>query len=56
METFLAAIGQAGGAERIMSLVWRDGQLVEVERRPPLASASGKILHLHTAAPRQGGS
>jgi hypothetical protein len=50
VETFLSAIGRPGGAERIMSQVWRDGQLVEVERRPPLASASGKILHLHTAS------
>jgi hypothetical protein len=56
VETFLSAIGRSGGAERVMSLVWRDGQLVEVERRPPLASASGKILHLHTASPRPGGS
>jgi hypothetical protein len=50
VETFLAAIGQPGGAERIMSQVWRDGQLVRVERRPPLASPSGKILHLHTVS------
>ena len=46
-ETFLAAIGAGAGAERIMGQVWRDGQLLRVERRAPLTTASGKILHLH---------
>jgi hypothetical protein len=48
VEAFLSAIGRSGGAERIMALVCRDGALLEVERRPPLSSPSGKILHLHT--------
>jgi hypothetical protein len=46
-QTFLAAIGAGAGAERIMGIVWRDASLLRVERRPPLATAAGKILHLH---------
>ena len=47
--TFLAAIGQGGGAERVMALAWRDAGILRIERRPPLATPSGKILHLHVA-------
>jgi hypothetical protein len=46
-EAFLAAIGAGRGAGRVMSLAWRDARLLRVERRAPLATASGKILHLH---------
>jgi hypothetical protein len=45
--TFLEAIGGGIGAERVMGLAWREGRLPRVERRPPLATGSGKILHLH---------
>lgn len=44
---FLDAIGAGSGAERIMAIVWRDADLLRVERCPPLATGSGKILHLH---------
>jgi hypothetical protein len=27
--------------------LWRDAGLLRVERRPPLVTAAGKILHLH---------
>jgi hypothetical protein len=47
-QTFLAAIGRGSGAERIMSLVWRDAGLLRVERRPPVATETGKVLHLHS--------
>ena len=50
-EAFLSGIGHGSGAERIMSLVWRDGQFLRVERRPPLSTPSGKILHLHVVRP-----
>jgi hypothetical protein len=46
---FLEAIGHGEGAERIMSAVWHDAGLLQVERRTPVATASGKILHLHVA-------
>ena len=48
-ETFLAAIGTGSGAQRIMGSVWRDAELLQVERRAPVTTASGKILHLHIA-------
>jgi hypothetical protein len=45
--TFLEAIGAGAGAERVMSLDWRETGLVHVERRPPRTTRSGKIFHLH---------
>jgi hypothetical protein len=47
VETFLQAIAAGSGGERMMSLLWRDAALVRVERREPVATGSGKILHLH---------
>ena len=46
-DAFLTAIGAGVGAERIMGEVWRDGGILRVERRAPLTTPSGKILHLH---------
>jgi hypothetical protein len=43
---FLTAIGPGAGTERIMAGVWAQGHLLTVERRPPVATASGKVLHL----------
>jgi hypothetical protein len=54
-DVFLTAISARPGADRVMGLVWRHGDLLEVERRAPLATASGKILHLHVAARDPGG-
>jgi hypothetical protein len=48
--TFLDAIGAGVGPERVMGLAWRGAGLPRVERRPPLATGSGKILHLHRAS------
>ena len=47
IEVFLAEIGSGAGAERVMAIQWRMARLLRVERRPPRATASGKILHLH---------
>jgi hypothetical protein len=52
-EAFLEAIGAGTGAERVMSIAWRDARLLRVERRPPIPTASGKILHLHVSRPGQ---
>jgi hypothetical protein len=46
-ETFLAAVGDGSSTAKIMGSVWRDARLLRVERRPPLVTASGKILHVH---------
>jgi hypothetical protein len=50
IEAFLAEIGSGAGPERVMAIQWRTARLLEVERRPPRATASGKILHLHREA------
>jgi len=47
IEAFLAEIGSGAGPERVMAIQWRMARLLRVERRPPRATASGKILHLH---------
>jgi hypothetical protein len=46
-EAFLSALGRPGEAGSIMSQVWRDTDLLTVERRVPLATTSGKILHFY---------
>ncbi len=46
-EAFLSAISRGSGAEQVMGMVWCDGNFLRVERRAPLPTASGKILHLH---------
>ena len=48
-EAFLGALGSGSAAEHVMSTVWRDAKLLQVERRGPVAGPSGKILHLHVA-------
>ncbi len=45
-EAFLSAIGRGAGAERIMALHWREAELPRIERRVPLPSGTGKILHV----------
>ena len=48
-EAFLSALGRPGEPAGIMTQVWRDTDLLTVERRVPLATSSGKILHLYRA-------
>jgi len=43
---FLEAISQGHGVERVMGTVWRQAGVVEVERRVPMTTASGKISHV----------
>lgn len=45
-EAFLAAIGGGSGSERMMSQLWRDADVLRVERAAPLATAGGKVHHL----------
>jgi hypothetical protein len=54
-ETFFTAISAGSGGEKVMGLVWRNAKLLRVERRVPLVTGSGKILHLirsRSAPPR----
>lgn len=52
-DAFLSAIGAARDASLVMGIAWRDAGLLRVERRAPLVTAAGKILHLH-AGPARG--
>jgi hypothetical protein len=49
VEAFLATLGAGSGVERVMTAQWRQAGLFTVERRAPLVTAGGKILHLHQA-------
>jgi hypothetical protein len=55
VDTFLTALGDRPGAERAMELHWRAAKLLHVERRPPLSTVTGKILHLQRS-PSKGSS
>lgn len=45
-ERFLDEVGKIHGSSRIIELLWRQTKMLRVERKPPLATSSGKILHL----------
>jgi len=44
-EVFLEAIGRGSGAERVMSLQWREGDYLAIDRKSPGLTPSGKIIH-----------
>ena len=43
----LETLGSGSGIERLTALLWDSSGLVRVERRPPVAAASGKVLHIY---------
>jgi hypothetical protein len=45
-EAFLDAVGRGAGAERLMAGQWRAARLPAIERRPPVGSPKGKVLHV----------
>ncbi len=47
IDAFLTAIGSGTEAGRVMAHQWRTPGFLGIERAPPLALSSGKILHLH---------
>ena len=49
-DAFLDAITAGSGAARVAVSLWREMGLPRVERRLPLTTAGGKILHVHAAA------
>jgi hypothetical protein len=53
VNTFIDAIGHPSPARRLMSLAWRNGNVVQLVRRPPVATPSGKILHFRAARRHQ---
>jgi hypothetical protein len=46
-DALLAWIGRGSGVERIVSVLYRDGGLVHLERHTPFATVGGKVGHLH---------
>jgi len=46
-KVFYANLGRGSGAGKVMELTWKQSGLFVIERRPPVATGSGKILHLH---------
>jgi hypothetical protein len=58
-DAFLDGIALGSGIERVTALAWREAGLVRVERRPPLATAGGKVplvQHRVAAGARAAGS
>lgn len=51
-DAFIHGLSEGSQVNRVMALAWKEGRLLEVERREPLATASGKILHLHCESPK----
>jgi hypothetical protein len=47
VDAFLTAVGGGTEAGRVMAHPWRTPGFLGLERSPPLAMSSGKILHLH---------
>ena len=46
VDVVLSAIGRGSGAARVMALNWRNAGILRVERRAPLTTTNGKVLHL----------
>jgi hypothetical protein len=46
-EIFLQKIASGSGAEKLTSLVWRDTDMITVERGEPKTTHTGKIQHMH---------
>lgn len=53
-DAFLTAIGGGSGVERVMEMQWRQSGWLRVERRFPLETSSGKILHFERVSARKG--
>jgi hypothetical protein len=49
VDAFLDALAQISPTRRMMTLGWRAAGVVRVDRRPPLAAPSGKIMHFRRA-------
>ena len=53
-DTFLRTVGEGDGAQRVMGTLWRESDLLQVERRAPFAGPTGKILHVHVTPSARG--
>jgi len=46
-DAFLAELSAGSDVAAVMARAWRDAGVLTIERRTPLLTGSGKILHLH---------
>jgi hypothetical protein len=44
---FLRGLGAGEEAKHVMALYWQEAGLLRIERRPPVTTPTGKVLHLH---------
>ncbi len=51
VEAFLTAVAPPSSPTVMMGQIWRDAGVVRVERRAPLTTDFGKVLHLHVRRP-----
>ena len=59
LEVFLDALAAASPSHRLMECMLHQSGSLRVERRPPLSTRAGKVLHLHlsrSGRPRAGGA
>ena len=49
IDAFLSGLAQVSPTRRLMTLAWRSGGIVHVDRSSPLAAPSGKIMHFRRA-------
>jgi hypothetical protein len=54
-DAFLRALGSGDDARHVMALSWRQAGLLRVERKAPVTTDTGKILHLHRRPPLPAG-
>jgi hypothetical protein len=47
VDAFLDELGRGDDARQVMAQSWREAALMHLERKPPLTTETGKILHLH---------
>jgi hypothetical protein len=52
-EVFLSALGDGLVTNRLMEQMWRESNLLTVERQVPYSTRSGKVLHFHLLRPEQ---
>jgi hypothetical protein len=51
IDAFINALGDGSVANRMMGRMWRESQVLRVERRIPSTTRSGKVLHFHVSRP-----
>jgi hypothetical protein len=49
-DAFLEGVAAVSESQRMVALLWRQAGVLSVERRPPLVTPGGKILHVHRHA------